>query len=775
MPLRNRVRDAVNALMGKGPGIGPYAAATVRNYETNAWSQRSKQTTHADLCNRFCGTVKVACSRNSTAIASLPLRLYKRRASPGAKTAWETRGIPRQRMLYLKHGAGQLVQKAAARFEDMEEVVDPLHPLLKLLDRANTMHAGFDLIELTQDWLGLTGNAYWWVPREGEDAAAYPLAPQYTRVLPSREGVIGGYVYGRGTENEKTYSPDEIVHFKYANPRGDPFYGFGDLAAVVREADLSVQFKEMAQAMLDNGGLPGLVITAEGMTKDQRIEAEAELERRTEGVRNTGRTLLLNGQGVKVIPWNLSEKEIAFLNSDARMEGCIALGFDLPPSVLRLEGGAALATAEESMPQWQKFGIKPRAKRIENTLNQRVVRGIFGLGDEYVLAFDDPETRDMVSLSTRICAEYAAGLVTQNEGRMELGYDAVEGGDEFKAAPDPLGFGFGGQGDAGDGKGACEGKPGAGGDDADKPGDGEDKGEKSGGHVHPRRRARPRTRVTAATLSAAALFLSPAHDCHAKCGDRYGQRVTKDDRDKFNVIESSARELEAALRRWFNGNVTPRVMDGVTLDGLSVNLSADDGLRASFLNGTREQLERLFVSGFNHGVSDVSSRTRMSYMATLTEPARARMVSFQSRAFVSTTDSVTSAVRHNLADGLEAGESIPELQARVQEVMTGASNYGAERIARTESARSYLTSREDAWVESGVVAGKEWLLSADPCEFCLAMHEKYRTAAVGVPFIPLGGRMTGTEGGSMDIDYAALDTPPLHPGCRCSLGAIFKE
>lgn len=286
--------------------------------------------------------------------------------------------------------------------------------------------------------------------------------------------------------------------------------------------------------------------------------------------------------------------------------------------------------------------------------------------------------------------------------------------------------------------------------------------------MHHRRAAR----AVVGGIGAAALMLGNTHDCHAKCGERYGRLVTKDDRDRFGVIEVTARDLEAALRRWFSGNLTPRVLDGIDASGLAVDLSADGELKSHFLNGTREQLSRLFVSGFNHGVQDVHSRNPMSFMSALTEPARARMESFQSRAFASTTETVTRAVRSTLADGIGQGESIPELTSRAQDLMGSATKYAPERIARTESARAYLTSREDAWKESGVVERKEWLLSADPCEFCEAMAGKY--AEVGEAFIPKGGTLTGTDGGVLSIDYTALDTPPAHPGCRCSLGAVFK-
>lgn len=776
--LPQRIRNAGNALLGRSPGLDDFASSSVRSWEENPWALRSKQTDAAALVSRWCGTVKTAGSRNSMGVASLKLRVY-RRTRGGAKY-WDARAITKDMRAYLRAGssrggAGFYATKAADRLEEFEEIVDPLFPLNRLLIEANPVHNGYEMVEGVQNWLGLAGNAYWMVAREGsgpvapdETVEVWPLAPQFTRPVPSRESVVGGYIYGRGTEIEATYAPSQVVHFRNPNPAGSPYLGMGDLETCVREADLSSSFVDFAQAMLMNGAQPGVIISGR-FTPDQKAAAETSLKRKHEGVKNAGRSMLINGEEVKIQTLNLSEKEVAFLQSGERMETVIAGCHDMPVAILRLET-AALATAKESIRHWQIMGVAPRARRIEDTLNQRLIRGVLGYGDDVFVAFDPAVTRDLEADSVRVKALYDSQIITKNEAREECGYEHVEGGDDFKADPDPLGFGFGG----GSNDGSRDRKPGdRGGDDHDE-GAGGGTGGKSRRHVHPRV-ARAVPRLTTAAISAAAMLLTGGHECHAKCGQRYGRTVGKDARARLGVIEVSERELEAALRRWFLGSLHPAVVANIAGDGLAVELSGDKELRTAFLGETREQLGKLFLDGYNHGVADVQALAAMNFLPALSDPVRARMVGFQSRAFASTTDTVTRAIRASLAEGIGAGESVRELTNRAAEFMGEVAKYAPERIARTESARAYLTSREDAWVESDVVEGKEWLLSADPCEFCEAMAREYQTAEIGKPFIALGGRLTGTEGGSMDIDYAALDTPPLHPNCRCSLAAIFKE
>jgi hypothetical protein len=69
------------------------------------------------------------------------------------------------------------------------------------------------------------------------------------------------------------------------------------------------------------------------------------------------------------------------------------------------------------------------------------------------------------------------------------------------------------------------------------------------------------------------------------------------------------------------------------------------------------------------------------------------------------------------------------------------------------------------------VTGKTWLLAPDPCEFCESASASFSENAVGLEdsFYGQGSEIIGKDGGIMVADYEAIDGPPLHPNCRCSL------
>lgn len=119
----------------------------------------------------------------------------------------------------------------------------------------------------------------------------------------------------------------------------------------------------------------------------------------------------------------------------------------------------------------------------------------------------------------------------------------------------------------------------------------------------------------------------------------------------------------------------------------------------------------------------------------------------------------TKKLRRALTVGIENGETIPELMARMRGVFGEWDKYRAEIISRTETSRA----NNEAWVESakqsGVVKRKEWIANPGCCDTCLDMD----------------GMTVGLEEPFFSDDYSDGMAPPKHPACRCSIGASFED
>jgi hypothetical protein len=124
-------------------------------------------------------------------------------------------------------------------------------------------------------------------------------------------------------------------------------------------------------------------------------------------------------------------------------------------------------------------------------------------------------------------------------------------------------------------------------------------------------------------------------------------------------------------------------------------------------------------------------------------------------------------LRQEFIEGLvDRGDTIPELVDRVKKVFKSASDSRAEQIARTEASRAVHSASLMSAKESGVVAGKKWLVSANSCDKCHGVADEYNQGIdLDCEFANQG----------KNPDYASTQNPPLHPRCRCSITYVLTE
>ena len=255
------------------------------------------------------------------------------------------------------------------------------------------------------------------------------------------------------------------------------------------------------------------------------------------------------------------------------------------------------------------------------------------------------------------------------------------------------------------------------------------------------------------------------------CCPNHPRNMRKD--AAIDAITLTERQLEAVIRGWF-ASLTSPLAAKMTPHGLPSD--AEKVIALSLEGVIHGPLNRIYLHGWNFGVQELGPAAgQAKLMAALTGQPAAYLREFQGKLIRSVSDTVDSAIREELATGIEAGESIPQLTSRLKTSIDGMSGVGAERIARTETARAFMASREKSWQESGNVWGKRWQLAPDACQFCVAAASEFGVQKLGVPFFEKGTVLTGSLGESMTLDYSDVDGPPLHPNDRCSLVMVMEE
>ena len=135
-------------------------------------------------------------------------------------------------------------------------------------------------------------------------------------------------------------------------------------------------------------------------------------------------------------------------------------------------------------------------------------------------------------------------------------------------------------------------------------------------------------------------------------------------------------------------------------------------------------------------------------------------------------ESTTVRVRELIGTGLEEGQTIDEIAGNLE--AKGFDAARARTIARTESARGLVQGQVEAWKQSGIVAGKKWLVAPEPCPFCEAVGQQDQTKGMSESFLSVGDSVTAADGSRYVIDFENVSGPPLHPNCRCTLIPILE-
>jgi HK97 family phage portal protein len=384
--------------------------ATVDNYE---------------LINSYKSWVYVCASKNAQAVAKVPLKLFVAKKNASQKLLVQTKSVDRREENRLRSisGLDHFMRKATK----IEEVTE--HPFFDLIQSVNPMINRFDLWELTELFLEMTGNAYWYVVKNAMDVPTmiWPIPTQGMYVVTGTGStLVKGYVYKLGVQSIP-FDYDEIVHFRF-NSLKSQIYGYSPMQAAMEAYRFDERVKVFEGTLLSNMGRPEGVLQTEQPINDREYERIRTRWRQTySGESRVGKTLILE-KGLQYQPISMSPKDIQYKDGRRWSREEIAAVFGMPISKLTSEN-VNRANAEAGDYSYMADTIEPRLRRIEEKLNERLMP-MFDPSGQLFCAYAEavPENRDY---RLREVGEHLRSAYSSiNEERILDGKDPVEWGDE---------------------------------------------------------------------------------------------------------------------------------------------------------------------------------------------------------------------------------------------------------------------------------------------------------------------------------------------------------
>jgi len=240
----------------------------------------------------------------------------------------------------------------------------------------NSIYPSFyDMLEMTQIFLEMTGNAYWYFEktRGGRYTGKIYLIPsQYLKPVPLQDSIGVSHYRVTGLRGVKRFEVDEIVHFKYPNPN-DMYVGMGTLDAALLEIDIHKFSKEYLLNFFKNGAVPaGFLTTNEKISPTDANRIETIWNTKYQGVDSAGSVAVLWG-GFKYESIATDPSNVKYIEQANWTRSDIAAIFKVPLSKLGIVTDVNRANADANDSTYWANCISPKLSRIERKINDEVL------------------------------------------------------------------------------------------------------------------------------------------------------------------------------------------------------------------------------------------------------------------------------------------------------------------------------------------------------------------------------------------------------------------
>lgn len=348
-----------------------------------------------------------------------------------------TEGYKSNELIYA--GLNEIItsfSEAPIAIKDMDgKYLSPNYPLLRVVRNPNPFMTEFEMWELTLLHLYLSGNAFWVKFRDNSKRIReiWPLRPDRMQVVMDEKNFISHYVYYLDGYSHRVPKED-IIHFRFPDPAHD-IKGLSPIVAAVRSLATDNEITDHSKWILENRGEPSGVIELpkDVWADDQTVDRLNRQWRQNYGGQNRGRVAVLEeGASFKTISFDNKQMDLTNVSDSVTAKILMVLG--VPPIVVGARLGivnSAYADYSEARKSFWEETICPLQKRLaqklakDPELNPQGHRVFFDSRE--VEAFSKKRAATMADANSG----FVGNLLTQNEGRIRIGLDPVEGGDVF--------------------------------------------------------------------------------------------------------------------------------------------------------------------------------------------------------------------------------------------------------------------------------------------------------------------------------------------------------
>lgn len=528
------------------------------------------------------------------------------------------------------------------------------NPILdQLFTLPNEWMTWYDMKEVMTWYLLLTGNAYILkdeINLKGQPTKLYLIRPDRMQIVPSKNEFIAGYQYD--VDGHKyPFTKDEIIHLKLPNPT-DELYGMGKIEACKVVYDTEIAASTYNWNFFQQGASPSGVLTNPStLDEDTYRRLQKQFSQRHTGYQKMLRTLLLE-QGTQYTQLGLSQQDMAFMEQRKFTREEILSIFGVPPAKAGILEHASYANTKEQENTFRKDTLKPLLIRLQNWITLKIVSNF---NEQWHYEFEEVVERDEKMYFDMAIAGVNNTLLTPNEAREQyLVLEKVnDPAMDSYYAPFSLAPITGAQAEA-----------------------------------------------NAAEAAVIAPTEKPVEEAPAAapikhiCGGHKSQKVANIQQAFLKLSELTKKKVspqfKKASKEYFS-KVCDEVIYKLNMGKSFKKIEVADLINNSLATKKfKKKMEESSINLMITALNDVSDILKVSLPDNPLEgEAFQRIVGKLGVRIDGIKETFIDQIDATLADGITAGESIPELVKRINSLELNKTGWEATRIARTESAYAY--------------------------------------------------------------------------------------
>lgn len=322
------------------------------------------------------------------------------------------------------------------------------HPLSVMFRRPNPYMGQAQFWAQCWQFLSLSGNAYIKIVRGpmGNMTGFLPYGDAHVAPIRDENGWIVGYQYSSQGVTQN-WSAADVIHLRhplYIDPLALDM-GMSPIEVCWDKVQTYNELQSSIYSLVASNMVPSGMLTAPGdvpKTAVDQIRQQLQKRRDAKGRERTDPLVL--GAGMQYVQMGLDAQKIQATETIRELEAAICAAFRIQPAVIGSSAGMSVSTYNNLQSAFSEYTTLLRVP-LWNAIEEQMESGLARDYPGVQVAFDlsqvqalQPEPDEAALLS-----QFTANVVTQNEIRTKLGYEAAENGDRYSYEIIPAAGGFG--------------------------------------------------------------------------------------------------------------------------------------------------------------------------------------------------------------------------------------------------------------------------------------------------------------------------------------------